>query len=81
MSGAAVKLDEFHSTLWADVQAGASDRAGLNALGHSCDEECDQCAAVFCPLHHPFHYHHDGCPACLEMDVGYESPVPVEAGA
>jgi hypothetical protein len=28
------------------------------------DLECSVCGERDCPYHDPFHYHHDGCPAC-----------------
>lgn len=28
------------------------------------DAECTVCAVRDCPFREPFHYHHDGCPAC-----------------
>jgi hypothetical protein len=29
------------------------------------DVECTDCAERDCPHHEPLHYHHDGCPACV----------------
>lgn len=71
------QLDSFHTTLWRDVQSGDEYRyrmAFVAGLNHHCDDECSQCAAVFCPGHHPLHFHHDGCPACLEMDGAHPEP-------
>ncbi len=28
------------------------------------DDECGICAVLDCPHDEPFHFHHDGCPAC-----------------
>lgn len=37
-------------------------------------DECPICAMIDCPHGEPMHYHHDGCPACYEM----ESPFKME---
>lgn len=37
-------------------------------------DECSICAMIDCPHGEPMHYHHDGCPACYEM----ESPFKME---
>ena len=31
-------------------------------------QECIYCGWKDCPHHEPLHYHHDGCPACIEDD-------------
>lgn len=31
--------------------------------------ECCICAVIHCPHGEPLHYHHDGCPACAEVNV------------
>lgn len=33
-------------------------------LAHCPDAECSTCAEAVCPHGEPFHFHHDGCPAC-----------------
>jgi|WetSurMetagenome_2_1015567.scaffolds.fasta_scaffold42505_10 hypothetical protein len=36
--------------------------------------ECIICGYRDCPFKEPFHYHHDGCPACVfkEVELGDE---------
>ncbi len=39
----------------------------LDALLEHCpDAECSTCATIICPHGEPFHFHHDGWPACAE---------------
>lgn len=81
--GPAVQLDGIHTSFWVDVQSGDEQRyqdAFRDALNWHCDAECSQCGAVFCPHHHPLHFHHDDCPACLGLDVAYEAPAPAQEG-
>ena len=33
------------------------------------DGECMFCAIRDCPFDEPFHYHHDGCPACYVEEM------------
>lgn len=38
-----------------------------DGLLNHCDKEngeCSECAKIVCPHKEPFHFHHDGCPAC-----------------
>ena len=35
-------------------------------LAHCEDPECAKCGAAICPHSEPFHFHHDGCPACSQ---------------
>jgi hypothetical protein len=40
-----------------------------DALLNHCDKEngeCSVCATIVCPHKEPFHFHHDGCPACAQ---------------
>lgn len=50
------------------------DRLGKIAdeLLNHCDKEggeCSECAKIVCPQKDPYHFHHDGCPSCAEIDV------------
>ena len=36
------------------------------------DPECIECGARDCPYGEPFHYHHDGCPACWRDGIQFE---------
>lgn len=55
-----VNMDEDY-TCECDTQLYCADT--LNT--HSCHiVECMYCASLDCPHAEPFHYHHDGCPAC-----------------
>jgi len=33
-------------------------------MTHCADAECTTCSEIVCPHGEPFHFHHDGCPAC-----------------
>lgn len=33
------------------------------------DDECVICGYRDCPYHEPLHYHHDGCPACMNKEI------------
>lgn len=36
----------------------------------NCDEdECIYCGYRDCPHQEPLHYHHDGCPACVNEEM------------
>lgn len=37
-------------------------------LAHCPDPECYTCGQIICPLGDPMHFHHDGCPACSELE-------------
>lgn len=37
-------------------------------LNHCPNSECMDCSKIVCPHGEPFHFHHDGCPACAEDD-------------
>lgn len=39
-------------------------------LNHTHDDtgECQFCSELICPHKCPLHFHHDGCPACVEDD-------------
>lgn len=38
-------------------------------LAHCPDPECGICAEIICPHKSAWHFHHDGCPACAEVDA------------
>lgn len=73
-----VRLDAFHTSIWTSFKAG-DERALIDSVNHWCPQECEQCAVIFCPHHHPLHYHHDDCPACVGADSPYPAPTPTEA--
>jgi DNA repair exonuclease SbcCD ATPase subunit len=35
-------------------------------LDHCQDAECPVCSQIICKHHDSMHFHHDGCPSCLE---------------
>lgn len=37
-------------------------------LAHCPDMECHVCASIICPQGCGMHFHHDGCPACAELE-------------
>lgn len=37
-------------------------------LNHCKDAECEECSKIVCPAAEPFHFHHDGCPACYNTE-------------
>lgn len=39
------------------------------ALARCSDNECPDCARIICPHHDPYHFHHDGCPSCAEVEA------------
>jgi hypothetical protein len=49
------KIQELHSKL-------------DDLLNHCTIDECETCATIICPHKEPFHFHHDGCPACAEHE-------------
>lgn len=36
--------------------------------GNPIEYECIQCSEKDCDYKEPFHYHHDGCPACYQNE-------------
>jgi hypothetical protein len=40
------------------------------------DEESEIAAMMVCPHGEPMHFHHDGCPSCIEDDTQEPSPFP-----
>lgn len=39
----------------------------INALLEHCpDAECSECSKVICPHGDDMHFHHDGCPSCVQ---------------
>ena len=43
--------------------------ASINKLLAHCDDpECFTCGSAVCPHEEPLHFHHDGCPACIEAE-------------
>jgi hypothetical protein len=37
-------------------------------LAHCSIGECGVCSEIVCPYKEPLHFHHDGCPACAELE-------------
>lgn len=37
-------------------------------IEHCPDAECVVCGEIMCPHGEPLHFHHDGCPACAQME-------------
>ena len=74
-----VKLDALHAEMYAAGAESPHHRIVMfERMNAECpDPECSQCAAMACPHHHPFHFHHDGCPACEGCDGPYPEPLPV----
>lgn len=70
------ELDALHKRLNQAVVENAGFDA-IEALFQEClarpgsDGECMVCGVIICPHHEPFHYHHDGCPAC-----SFDEPEP-----
>lgn len=61
-------LNFIAARVFGDIEAEATIVAS-----HTCtdeqgdgDPECLACGARDCPHGEPFHWHHDGCPACIE---------------
>lgn len=62
----------------------AGKKAGLIAARYPRPDEspapygseilCESCAAVFCPHGERLHFHHDGCPACAEVELAARPP-------
>lgn len=42
-------------------------------LAHCPIGECGECAKIICPYGDDFHFHHDGCPTCAEMEYENEN--------
>ena len=42
----------------------------LHTLENCNDDECMICGIIHCPHGEPLHFHHDGCPACYEDEIG-----------
>lgn len=58
-------LDQFHQKLEGHVAAEQSEV--VDQMINQCEldnGECGICARICCPHGEPFHFHHDGCPAC-----------------
>jgi DNA repair exonuclease SbcCD ATPase subunit len=60
-------LAERVKALEADAELSTKKMDAL--LAHCPDGECSVCAQIICPERHPMHFHHDGCPACAEVDA------------
>lgn len=54
-----LRVDEIANRLLAHMDDGTHQEGG----------ECSVCAAICCPHGEPFHFHHDGCPACCEPNT------------
>lgn len=57
------KIDEELSLSCPDFEKEAKNHPATTDCP---DSECYICGWRDCPHHEPLHYHHDGCPACIE---------------
>jgi hypothetical protein len=48
--------------------------------GDPVDGECWPCGEKACPFREPLHFHHDGCPACIEHEEKEESGAGIDPG-
>lgn len=63
-------LDPFHQKLAGHLSAKQCDAA--DEMINQCEldnGECGICSSLCCPHGEPFHFHHDGCPACCQDEV------------
>lgn len=53
-----------------DTTRDSSEQTATHPSYNNCaDDECTICAERDCPYKEPFHYHHDGCPACYQDEL------------
>jgi hypothetical protein len=44
-------------------------------LAHCPDAECIDCGLIICPHGDALHFHHDGCPSCVENHPAASAPL------
>lgn len=59
--------DNLHEKIKQSIHTLRALEKECDRLLNSCqDGECMTCAEIVCPYQDSMHYHHDGCPSCVE---------------